>query len=306
MIDSELKLLTDWRFCKIPYKEKGPRYKDWQKKPFTLNQIPQTDNIGVILGPASNGILAIDFDGPWAWEYWNEYIKISFDSFDTVMWTSNKPGRCQMAFKVPKEFWNLIPTKFAKSGPLGDDGKPQQLEFRWGNNDAGCQSVLPPSLHPDNSIDPNINYVWLRKPSEVEVAEVPMRLLEWAVLDRQEEEKKNEPVQGEVYTPKSVSGEEANKLAEELKQLYPTLDYDAWIRVTWAFCHAVGDIDGLTIMRYYYPESKKGEYNKLLRSRSSGKVCTIGTVIKMITDRRPRKSIVKNDLFGNRIDKDMI
>ena len=133
MKDKELELLTSWRFCKIPYGEKGPRYYDWQKKPYTLDQIPQTDNIGVILGPQSNGILAIDFDGPWAWDYWNENIKISFDSFDTVMWTSNRPGRCQMAFKVHPDFWTYMPTIFKRVGPLGDDGKNQAIEFRWGN-----------------------------------------------------------------------------------------------------------------------------------------------------------------------------
>ena len=213
------------------------------------------------------------------------------------MWTSNKPGRCQMAFRVPKEFWDHIPTVFKKNKPIPEsDGKFQALEFRWGTDQVACQSVLPPSLHPDNRLDPNINYAWLRKPSEVNVCEVPMRLLEWAILDRQEENKV-EHIQGEVYVPKSVSGEEANRLAEELKQLYPTLDYDTWIRVTWAFCHAVGDVDGLTIMKYYYPETKSGEYNKLLRSRTSGKVCTIGTIKKMINDRKPKQPSVKSLIY---------
>ena len=154
MIDKELALLTDWRFVPIiRYSDlatwKGPRTYGWQKKPYTLEQVPQDSNIGVILGIASNGILAVDFDGPWAWEYWLEHVKISFESIDTVTWTSNKNGRCQMAFSVPKEAWSIMPAKFDKKGPLGDDGKPQQLEFRWGTDDSGCQSVLPPSLHPD-------------------------------------------------------------------------------------------------------------------------------------------------------------
>ena len=305
MKDHELELLNDWGFCKIPYGEKGPRYKDWHKKPYKLSQITETENVGVILGPRSNGILAIDFDGPWAWEYWKEHIKIPFDSFDTVMWTSNKPGRCQMAFKVPKEFWDHIPTKFAKSGPVGDDGKPQQLEFRWGTDDVATQSVLPPSLHPDNKKDPDINYVWLRKPSEVKVAEVPMQLLEWAILDR---EKQNNYVPEPVkqFEPKDVTGEEANKLCAELKSLYPVLDYETWIRVTWAFCNTVGYTDGITIMQYYYPEQKKGEYQKLSRSHTSKKQCTIGTVIKMINDRQPKhKKALKNELFYNGNARDL-
>lgn len=283
MKDSELQLLTGWRFCKIPYGTKGPVYKDWQKKPYTLEQIPQSDNIGVILGPQSNGLLAIDFDGPWAWDYWNEHIKIDFNSFDTVMWTSNKPGRCQMAFSVHPDFWQHMPTLFKKNGPLGDDGKLQAIEFRWGNDERGCQSVLPPSLHPDNKLDPNINYQWLRKPSEINVAEAPAELLEW-IYNTHIQDTTYVP-EVVMYEPKNIDGEEANKIAEELKKYYPTLDYDTWIRVTWAFCNTVGQVDGMAIMKYYYPESKKGEYSKLMRSRSNGKVCTIGTVIKMIKDK---------------------
>lgn len=294
MKDNELQLLTGWGFCKIPYGEKGPRYKDWHKKPYTLEQIPQTDNIGVILGPQSNGILAIDFDGPWAWDYWNEHIKIDFNSFDTVMWTSNKVGRCQMAFSVPKDLWEHIPTVFKKIKPEPEsDGKHQALEFRWGTYDVSCQSVLPPSLHPDNKLDPNINYAWLRKPSEVSVCEVPMKLLEWAILDREQEN--NYKPEVIPYEPKSIDGEEANKIAEELKKYYPTLEYDTWIRVTWGFCNTVGYNDGITIMKYYYPETKKGEYQKLMKSKHNGRVCTIGTIIKMIKDKGGFKKSYKND-----------
>lgn len=307
MKDNELALLTDWRYCKIPYGEKGPRYKDWHKKPFTLEQVPQDNNIGIILGPASNGILAIDFDGPWAWEYWNEHIQIPFDSFDTVMWTSNKEGRCQMAFKVPKDMWEHIPTVFKKIKPEPEsDGKHQALEFRWGTHDVSCQSVLPPSLHPDNKIDNSINYVWLRKPSEVSVAEVPMRLLEWAVLDRieQERQQESEPVEYPATAP-----DEAVLLAEQLKQWYPTLDYDTWIRVTWAFCNEIGYNEGIDIMRFYYPESKKGEYKSLSRSRPSGRKCTLGTVKKMIKDKqgaikKPGYGLYTNKKILKRIGND--
>lgn len=283
MVDNELQHLPDWRFVPIDYGTKAPKVRGWQLKPYQLKDIPQDKNIGVILGPASNGLLAIDFDGPWAWDYWLENIQIPFESIDTVMWTSNKPGRCQMAFNVPVEFWQHMPAKFAISGPKGTDGKPQQLEFRWGTDDSGCQSVLPPSLHPDNKVDPNINYAWLRKPSEVDVMEIPVELLEW-IYDYKVQKETFEPEIVE-YVPKTIDGEEANKIAEKLKQYYPTLSYDDWIRVTWGFCNSIGYDDGMTIMKYYYPEEKAGEYKKLMTRRHSGRVCTIGTIIKMIKDK---------------------
>jgi hypothetical protein len=287
MIDNELSILKDWRFVPIirypdPKSWKGPRTPGWQKKHYTLEQIPDDNNIGVILGVASNGILAVDFDGPWTWEYWIEHIKIPFESIDTVTWTSNKVGRCQMAFRVPKEAWSIMPAKFAKSGPVGDDGKPQQLEFRWGTDDSGCQSVLPPSLHPDGIDDPNIYYNWLRKPSEVEVQEIPAELLEW-IINNHTEVIEDDPIDEKEY--RKNTPDEVVKLAEELKRLYPTLYYDTWIRVTWAFCHELGISDGIAVMKYHYPETKRGEYAKLAKSRYTGKKVTIGTIVKMIKDR---------------------
>lgn len=288
MKDYELSILKDWRFVPIiryadPKTWKGPRITGWQKKPYTLEQVPQENNIGVILGIASNGLLAVDFDGPWTWDYWAENIKIPFDTIDTVTWTSNKPGRCQMAFRVPKEAWHLMPAKFDKKGPLGDDGKPQQLEFRWGTDDSGCQSVLPPSLHPDGITDKNIFYNWVRKPSEVEVQEIPVELLEW-ILNNHTDVVEDEPRITETEYRKNTPDEVA-QLAEELKRLYPTLSYDTWIRVTWAFCHELGISDGIAVMKYHYPETSRGEYAKLAKSRYTGKKVTIGTIVKMIKDR---------------------
>jgi len=279
MIDGELEKLKSWRFVPIDRGKKGPNVRDWQLKPYELKDVPQDKNIGVILGPTSGGILAVDFDGPWAWDYWLENIEIPFENIDTVMWTSNRPGRCQMAFTVHPNFWAFMPVKFAINGPKDDDGKTQGIEFRWGNDSAGFQSVLPPSLHPDTGSE----YEWVRKPSEVSVMEAPIHLLEWIYYYKLEKETfVPEVVQ---YEPKTVTGEEANKIAEKLKMYYPTLDYDSWIRVTWGFCNTVGYNDGMTIMKYYYPEQKHGEYKKLMSQRHSGNVCTIGTIIKMIKDK---------------------
>jgi hypothetical protein len=75
------------------------------------------------------------------------------------------------------------------------------------------------------------------------------------------------------------------KLADELKKHYPTLSYDEWIRVTWAFCNELGTNDGVAIMKYHYPESKQGEYRKFYNNNNRGKKITVGTVIKMIKDR---------------------
>jgi hypothetical protein len=89
------------------------------------------------------------------------------------------------------------------------------------------------------------------------------------------------------------------KLADELKRHYPQLDYDTWIRVTWAFCNELGVSDGIAIMKYHYPESKQGEYRKFYNKSNSGKKITIGTVIKMIKDKGgtiPKNITLMNEL----------
>ena len=78
--------------------------------------------------------------------------------------------------------------------------------------------------------------------------------------------------------------EEIKHLITELKRCYPTLTYDTWIRVTWAFCHELGEAEGINLMRQYYPESSKSEYSKLTKSRYTGKKVTLGTIVKMIKD----------------------
>jgi hypothetical protein len=62
----------------------------------------------------------------------------------TVAFTSDRSGHCQYLFLIPEHYADAIKTKKIKIGVIGDDGKAEQLEFRWKN----LQSVLPPSVHP--------------------------------------------------------------------------------------------------------------------------------------------------------------
>ena len=90
----------------------------------------------------------------------------------------------------------------------------------------------------------------------------------------------NDVVEYDKNTPEDI-----NNMIQQLKLHYPTLDYETWIRVTWAFCHELGQSEGINLMRQYYPESKPGEYKKLSTTRYNGKRVTIGTVVKMIKDK---------------------
>jgi hypothetical protein len=108
-----------------------------------------------------------------------------------------------------------------------------------------------------------------------------------------------EEIKEYVYEPTHQNtSEDITNLIQELKRHYPDLTYEEWIRVTWAFCHELGQSEGINLMRQYYPESKSGEYKKLSTSRYNGKRVTIGTVVKMIKDRGGfKKSSSNDDLF---------
>jgi len=297
MRNQELECLPQWRYCKIPYGAKRPREPDWEKKPYTLDQIPDNMNIGVILGEASNGLLAIDFDGPWAWEYWQEHIQIDFDTIDTIMWTSNKPGRCQMAFSVPKEAWELMPN-FKVKGPIGDDGKPQMLEVRWGNSISGLQSVLPPSLHPDNTQDPNINYCWLCEPSRTDLQEIPIALLEWIVNYQAPV-----PAYTDVDLPpidiNDIKEDQFNHLVallEQLKGFNSRPDHDTWRNWAYAAASEVGPAAAAEVLKVVFPEEKPGEYRQLLKNWKSSKSPGIQLLERLVKNYLgANKRIIKNN-----------
>jgi hypothetical protein len=166
----EILQLQGARFVEIVPGTKRPQGAGWQLNPRTLDQVA-TPAVGMLLGDASAGIMAVDFDGASAIEYWAEHVMDTVP--DTVMWTSGKTGRFQAAYRVPEEIRPLVPTKFARN-----TGEGEQLEWRYGRDRAGFQSVLPPSIHPDRGTP----YTWLEgmSPADREIAECPVELLEWA------------------------------------------------------------------------------------------------------------------------------
>jgi len=97
--------------------------------------------------------------------------------------------------------------------------------------------------------------------------------------------------------------EDIELMIQELKRLYPDLNYETWIRVTWAFCHELGQSEGINLMRQYYPETSQGEYKKLSTTRYNGKKVTIGTIVKMIKDRQGK---IKRSGYGELTNKKIL
>jgi hypothetical protein len=272
MNNLELEILQEqgWRFVDIPpgvssktgkYGPlKGPRVKDWQDRPLLQQRVPDTHNIGVLTGEHSGGILAVDFDGSWTWDAWVQQVGIPIP--DTVTWTSGRPNRAQMAFSVHPDLWHLLPNRHWLNGPMDEDGKPQQLEFRWSN----LQSVLPPSIHEEIGTE----YTWVQAPSSVPVALAPPELIELLFKHKQQEEARVVTVPDIYITPTKTTAQVRQMLAD-IKTANPTLPYAEWTSTTWAAIKELGGAEGIAVMQEFWPEQRRGEYAKLLHDYKAGR-----------------------------------
>ena len=150
---------------------KAPYRKAWQSETLERSAIAteiksgRAKGYGLLTGTKCGGILAVDADGEAAHELLARHGELP----PTVAFTSGKPGRCQYLFRVEQEYWDIIKTTKLNTGVKGDDGKDQLLELRWD----GCQSVLPPSVHPQTG-----RYQWVNSPDSVEIAECPIWVID--------------------------------------------------------------------------------------------------------------------------------
>jgi hypothetical protein len=261
MIDSELQIMTDWRYCNVTPGDKKPYPNNWQNMPLTLSQV-NSSNIGLQLGEHSNGVCAIDFDGKDAIDYWNKH----FPDYDilrlgTVMWSSGKEYRLQAAFTVPQIYWDVLKRKVVNS-----------LEFRWGG-----QSVLPPSKLNDGR-----EYFWVGRPSRVPLRPIPELVLEHWLQLILDDLTKYDNIPQNKFELVDFDEEYVNQLLERISKRVGNLrgDYDVWRTIAWATCSVVGISTSKMLMQYYWPEKTNKELQTLL-SYKVGKGPKIGTLIKM-------------------------
>ena len=167
-LDLEILELQGARWVEIRPGTKRPQGRDWQRAPRELADVT-TPAVGLRLGQASAGIAAVDFDGESAVRYWDHEVGARLPH--TVMWTSTRPGRFQMAVRVPEPDRGWIPTKFAHTTAPGE-----QLEWRYGTAQRGFQSVMPPSAHPDGG-----HYEWVpgHSPQDCAVQDITEEILAW-------------------------------------------------------------------------------------------------------------------------------
>lgn len=122
--------------------------------------------VGVILGDASEGLLAVDIDGESAADLLRERFNIQrLPTTPTI--SSGKPGRSCAFFRVPERLQEGLKHTTLKTGVTGPDGKEEALELRW----TGQQIVA--GIHPETG-NP---YQWVIGFDQAEIAEAPAVLL---------------------------------------------------------------------------------------------------------------------------------
>jgi hypothetical protein len=263
MRNLQLECVPSWRFCNIKNGEKIPFDNGWQKSPRTLQDI-WSDNVGVMLGSASHGLCAIDFDGENAIDHFNKtFPNIDITSLDTVMWTSGKPYRFQAAFNVPREYWIVLKRKVVNN-----------LELRW----AGCQSVVPPSKLNDGR-----EYFWLKSPDKYPVMDLPNEILVYWLELIYEEISKYDNVQPYDSNKLSLGSEIVDELLSRISSKVGTLkgDYDVWRTIAWATCSEVGISEAKRLMLKYWHYKTNKELQTLVSWKPRGDTPKVGTLIKL-------------------------
>lgn len=185
LIQALQKFPGEWKLTPVGG-NKAPYRRNWQNEKLERREIAaeiksnRAKGYGLLTGQVSGGILAIDADGEDAHALLAKYGELP----RTVAFTSGRPGRCQYLLRVGEEFWSVAKTTKLNSGVEGDDGKKQLLEFRWD----GCQSVLPPSMHPLTG-----QYQWGVSPDEIAIAECPTWVIELMLNAEAQEQPQLQP-----------------------------------------------------------------------------------------------------------------
>jgi hypothetical protein len=201
---------------------------DRHGKPFSIPHY-WAKAIGVLCGTPSGGLLFLDHDGATCDPLIEQLSNVSLAEAlpPTVAVTSGRPGRYQLVYWVPEQFWSAIATHKVKAG-VGADGKPEQLEFRWN----GCQSVVA-GVHPQTG-----RYRWLegRSPDEIDVAEAPL----WMIEQMLSEQPAAVPAPSRRQHTMFEQWTDLDWARSYLDAIPPTQDYDQWLQVGMAL-HSVSD-----------------------------------------------------------------
>jgi len=158
---------ADWTLIPVAGKRTYvPQWGERKRSRVDAEALFQTDSryrgFGVVTGELSGGLIALDIDGPHADERFRAAVTEAYEALGeeaTMSWTSGKPGRRQILYRVPEHLVgqlahvNTVILQETGAWELGTgdvdrnkgDEKYEEVVLRFNR----CQSVLPQSPHPD-------------------------------------------------------------------------------------------------------------------------------------------------------------
>lgn len=162
----------------------------------------QWDGYGVRTGDVSGGLMSLDIDGPSAVRLFNALQALYEPLPKSVSWTSGKDGRSQIVFQIPdhyrERFKNFTRKDLKELSVNGENIKRtgnEAVDFRY--ND--CQSVLPPSKHPETGL-----YRWINSFNDCDVAIAPDWLCDFILGLLTENKQKHKPLKKEYSSFKDT------------------------------------------------------------------------------------------------------
>jgi hypothetical protein len=285
---------------------KQPLGDRWQQRPFTATKLIEAISSGGVSIPIQSKIkkiqplgfglitgrsltiqgnthflMALDQDGASACRKIDE-LSGGKPLPKTVAFTSDRPGRCQYLFLIPEQYQNAIKTKKIKTDVIGDDGKGEQLEFRWSN----LQSVLPPSVHPTTG-----EYRWVDGCAidETQIAIAPDWIIEQMLIEPLTAKGKEDihHVSASSHRTSAFEQRKWTDIDYALSYLDAVSysradDYDEWLAVGMAL-HSLDDslLDSWDKWSSQSAKYKPGECERKWRSFSTGGGVTLGTLAHM-------------------------
>jgi Bifunctional DNA primase/polymerase, N-terminal len=261
---------ANWRFTMVS--GKAPFMKKWQNNPLEVHQTDSDFGIGLILGEQSGGVMALDLDGPTSFKWFDDNIgPLETILKPSVIWSSGKPSRMQIAFNVSDEYWDALSTKKFKTSDTLKEG----IEFRWN----GCQSVLPPSPHPETGF-----YKWVSDASPVNqtVEMIPDALLMFWLEQCVYVAPDVAPVAVDLSDQSISTCHEALTI---IKNGCNRLDYSDWLVVFWGVASKVGADCAVVLMKEFFPPESPNEYEKLARTKPHS--VTFGSVVNFARRFKP-------------------
>lgn len=188
-------LPSQWRLCGTGNRGSvkdcfEPKWNNDPEKRYTAEQllskngqfVAQCIGVGVLTGPASGGLLVVDFDEPederldgFSEEVFQQVFgKASSELPVTAANTSGRKGRRKVFLQVPEAWWPVLGNFSLDLGPY-DGGKKHGLELIWVNGTGSSRQAVIAGDHPASTESQPLAYRWMDgcHPAEAGVAVAP-------------------------------------------------------------------------------------------------------------------------------------